>query len=361
MTACQIRDSLRWTTSLLAGALMACLCGAAWSQEAGKPEQRLRVVGGLGGVNQYTRHEAPFWTTELPRLSGGRYRAEIVPFDRAGIRGQEMLSMIKLGTVPMGTVLLSLGAAGDVELGAPDLAGLNPDMASLRRTVAAFRPHLERTLRERHGVELLALYTYPAQTLFCKSALAGLESVKGRRVRTSNASQADFVTALGGTAVSAPFAEILANMRAGTIDCALTGTMSGNTIGLHEQTTHLHTMAVSWGLSVFVAHGATWKAMPADLRQLLQRELPKLEASIWDESQRETEEGVACNSGAEACKSGKPGRMLAVRATAADEARRREILTATVLPNWVKRCGDGCADMWNRVLAPTTGLRANPN
>lgn len=346
--------------SLLIGALLACLCWPAWSQTSAGAEQKLRVVGGLGGVNQYIRHEAPFWTTELPRLSAGRFQAEIVPFDRAGIRGQEMLSMIKLGTVQLGTVLLAQGATRDVELGAPDLAGLNPDMAALRRNVAAFRPHMERTLRERHGVELLALYTYPAQTLFCQSALVSLEGVKGRRVRTANNSQSDFIAALGGIPVGVPFAEIMSNLRAGTIDCALTGTMSGNTIGLHEHTTHLHTLAVSWGLSFFAANGASWKAMPAELRSLLQRELPKLEASIWDEAQRETEEGVACNTGASACKSGKPGRMVVVRATAADEARRREILTGTVLPNWIKRCGEGCAEMWNRVLAPTTGIVAKP-
>jgi TRAP-type C4-dicarboxylate transport system substrate-binding protein len=356
-----LNPTLHFTrAALLFGCVLTCVGGPAWSQTPALAEQKLRVVGGLGGVNQYTRHEAPFWTTELPRLSGGRFQADIVPFDRAGIRGQEMLSMIKLGTVQLGTVLLSLGAARDVELGAPDLAGLNPDMATLRRTVSAFRPHLERTLRERHGVELLALYTYPAQTLFCNTALTSLESIKGRRVRTANVSQTDFVSALGATAIALPFTEVLPSLRSGAIDCALTGTMSGYTIGLNELTTHLHTLAVSWGLSVFVANGASWKAMPAELRGLLQRELPKVEAAIWEEAQRETEEGVACNSGAETCKSGKTGRMQVVRASPGDELRRREILTGTVLPNWIKRCGEGCAEMWNRVLAPATGIQAKP-
>ncbi len=350
----------RRAAQFLVGICLALLCGQAWSQAPAATERKLRVVGGLGGLNQYTRHEAPFWTTELPRLSGGRYQAEIVPFDRTGIRGQEMLSMIKLGTVPLGTVLLSLGAARDAELGAPDLAGLNPDMASLRRTAAAFRPHLERILLERHGVVLLAMYTYPAQTLFCKAALADLAAVKGHRVRTASVSQADFITALGGTAISAPFNEILSLLRTDSIDCALTGAMSGNTIGLHEQTTHLHTLAVSWGLSMFVANSATWKAMPIDLRSLLQAELPRLESKIWDEAQRETEEGIACNTGAAACTSGKPGQMVAVRASAADEIRRRQILTGVVLPSWIKRCGDSCAEMWNRVLAPSTGIQAKP-
>ena len=32
---------------------------------------RMRIVGGLAGVNQFTRHEEPFWTRELPALTRG--------------------------------------------------------------------------------------------------------------------------------------------------------------------------------------------------------------------------------------------------------------------------------------------------
>ncbi len=319
---------------------------------------KLRVVGGLAGLNQYTRNEAPFWTEQLKRLSGGKYTAEIVPFDRAGIRGQEMLSMVRLGTIPFGTLLLSQAAPKDAELAAPDLAGLNPDAASLKRSVAAFRPRLEALLRERHGAELLAVYAYPAQVLFCSKPLAGLADLRGRTVRTSSATQADWVDALGGKAVQIPFADIVANVRAGNVDCAITGTMSGNTIGLHQVTSHIHTMAVTWGLSVFVAHGATWKALPEDLRALLKRELPRLERDIWNESERETEEGVACNVGQASCRSGSPGHMTAVRPGSADQSLRRDILNSTVLPRWLQRCGSSCADSWNRYLAPLAGVDA---
>lgn len=325
---------------------------------AAAPPLRLRIVGGLGSLNQYTRHEAPFWTQRLSQLSGGRFVADIVPFDRAGIRGQELLSMVRLGTVPFGTLLLSQAAPKDAELGAPDLAGLNPDADALRRSVAAFRPRLAALLRERHGAELLAVYAYPAQVLFCRQPLAGLGGLRGRTVRIASPTQADWVEALGGRAVRTEFNEIVANVRAGNVDCAITGTMSGNTIGLHEATTHIHTMAVTWGLSVFVAHGATWRALPEALRQLLLRELPKVEQAVWDEAVRETEAGVLCNIGDRRCTGGRPGQMQAVRPSAADEVIRRSILTGTTLPRWLQRCGPGCAASWNQHLAEATGVRA---
>jgi TRAP-type C4-dicarboxylate transport system substrate-binding protein len=323
-----------------------------------QPAQRLRIVGGLAGLNVFVNHEEPFWSQELSRLSGGRYGAEIVPFDRAGIRSQEVLTLLRLGVVPFATVQVSSAGVKDAEILAVDLAGLNPDMKSLRRTVAAFRPYLETMLRERHGIEALALYAYPAQVVFCKQPWSGLDGLKGRRVRTSGPTQADWVEALGGQPVTTSFVDILPNLRGGSIDCAITGTMSGNTIGLHELTTHIHPMAITWGVSIFAANSAAWAAMPPDLQALLKRELPRLEKAVWDEAERETDDGLACNVGTASCRKGKRGQMTALPVSPADEQRRRAIFSATVLPRWVQRCGEGCAAVWNRSIAPVAGVEA---
>jgi TRAP-type C4-dicarboxylate transport system substrate-binding protein len=339
------------------GVLGACV-PAAWAQSAPSAPTHLRIVGGLAGLNQYRRHEEPFWTSELPRLSGGRASAEIVPFDRAGIRGQEVLRLVQLGAVPFGTALLTLSAAQDPELMAPDLAGLNPDMATLRRSVAAFRPYLEATLRERYGAELLALYVYPAQATFCTKPLGSLADLAGRRVRVSSATQGDWAAALGATPVTTSFAEMLAQVRSGNIDCAITGTMSGNTIGLHEATSHLHTMAVNWGLAAFVANGAAWSALPAELQALLKRELPRVERAVWTESADETGEGIACNTGAAGCTNGRKGRMVEVKESADDARRRRDILVGKVLPAWLQRCGPSCRTVWRQTIGPALGIEA---
>lgn len=317
----------------------------------------LRIVGGLAGINQFTRQEEPFWTRELPRLSGGRLRADVVAFDRAGIRGQDMLRLVQLGVVPFGTVLVSLSAVTDPLIGAPDLAGLNPDMATLRRHNAAYRPFLEKTLRERHGIELLAVYVYPAQMLFCKQPLGSLADLAGRRVRTSSPTQADWIEALGAKPVALPFAELVRGVRAGSAECALTGSMSGYTIGLQQQTRHLYTMPVTWGMSIFAANGNAWAALPTDLRTLLKQELLRLEQSIWADAERETGEGVRCLTGAQAC-GGTPGNMTVQAPSAADDQRRRGILTGTVIARWVQRCGSACADAWNQTIGPISGVEA---
>ena len=346
-----------WTVAAgLAAALVLLSSGMAGAPA--EPAQRIRIVGGLAGVNQYTRWEEPFWTKELPKLTGGRVSAEIVPFDRAGIRGQEMLRLMQLGVVPFGTALLSLSATQEPVFGAPDLAGLNPDMKSVRKSVVAFRPFLEKTLREQHGIELLAVYAYPAQVVFCNKPFASLADLATRRIRTSSPPQADLIEALGAVPVQTGFADIMTNMKSGNIECAITGTMSGNTIGLHQATTHIHSMAINWGLSIFGANAAAWNALPPDVRKMLQQELPKLEQSIWTEAERETGEGIACNTGSPTCAEGRRGKMIEVHASPTDDARRRTIFVGTVLARWVHRCGPQCAEVWNRTIGPAVGFEA---
>ncbi len=352
-----VRMCLCVALAAAASAAQAQAAPAAAAPAAAAP-YKLRIVGGLAGLNQYTRKEEPFWNKELARMSNGRFDAEIVPFDRAGVPGSEMLRLLQLGVVPFGTTLMSSFTAQHPEYTAPDLAGLNPDIATLKTTLAAFRPYLEKALRDQHGVEALAIYVYPAQVVFCKKPLRTLSDLSGRRIRVSSSTQADFVGALGGVPVLTGFAQIVPSLTAGNTECAITGTMSGNTLGLAGITTHVHSLPVTWGLAVFGANQTAWTALPPDLRALLRRELPRLEAAIWEESERETADGMACNQGASSCSGGTKGRMVVVPVSPQDDRSRQDILSATVLPRWVQRCGARCADIWNQTIGPVRGLVA---
>ena len=335
--------------------LVGLLAQPAAAQES---QFRIKVVGGLADVSQYVRYEEPFWRRRITELTNGRVAAEIAPFDRSGIRGQEMLQLMRLGVVPFGTALLAVISTEEPEFNAVDLPALSPDMATLRQTVTAFRPHLEQVLRQRYQIELLGVYTYPAQVTFCTRPFAGLSDLSGRRVRVSSVGQSEMVQALGATPVVTPFAEIIPAIRAGVVECAITGTLSGYAIGLHEVTTHVHAMAITWGISVFGANAGAWAALPRDVQERMRAGIAEMEAEIWAAADRETGEGLACNAGLPACTAARRGNMTIVPVSAADEAQRRRLLTEVVLPRWVSRCGPDCVDAWNERLAPVFGIQA---
>lgn len=325
---------------------------------AGNEPIRLNVVGGLASVNQYTRHEEPFWSKRVAEWTRGRVVADIQPFDKAGIRGEEMLRLLQLGVVPFGTSLLSQVSTNEPVLTAADLPGLNPDMTGLRKSVQAFRPYLTNMFKERYGIEVLAFYTYPAQALFCNRPFTNLSDLKGARIRTANLYQSLLIRALGAEPVQLPFAGLRNAVQSGQVHCAITGTMSGNTIGLHEVTTHISPLAFSWGISVFGANSMAWAALPEDIRSLLSKELANLERTIWDEADRETREGVLCNIGSADCLSGKKGKMIEVVPTDADKLRIKQAMEQSVLPGWIDNCGDECAAVWNDTIGPRLGIKA---
>jgi TRAP-type C4-dicarboxylate transport system substrate-binding protein len=174
----------------------------------------------------------------------------------------------------------------------------------------------------------------------------------------SSVTQSDFVSALGGVPVLTGFSQIMPSMASGNIDCAITAAMSGNKLGLQDVTSYQHTMPITWGLAMFAANSAVWATLPAELKTILNRELPKLEAAIWAESARETIEGVVCNTGGAACADGKKGKMIEVPATSADERKRRELL-AVALKQWQQRCTVRCVDIWNQTIGKVLGV-VNP-
>lgn len=343
---------------LLLGLALATPLRAARAEEPPSDRIDLKVVGGLADVSQFQRYEQPFWRHRVTELTHGRVHAEIQPFDRAGFRAEEMLPLMRLGVVPFGTALIAVVSSEEPEFNAVDLPALNPDIATLRETVRLYRPHLRELLRERYDVELLSVYTYPAQVTWCTRPFNSLGDLAGRRIRTSSVGQTEMFEALGATSVVIPFAEIVPAMKAGVVECAITGTLPGNNIGLPQVTTHVHAMAVTWGVSVFGANAATWQALPPDVRTAIRSGLADLETQIWASAERETGEGLACNAGQPGCVNGTPGHMTVVPVTAEDIARRRKLLTDTVLPRWVDRCGSDCAAAWNKYLGPAMGIMA---
>jgi TRAP-type C4-dicarboxylate transport system substrate-binding protein len=334
-------------------AMMCCVTSAAWGQDT----IRLKVVGGLAGVSQYIKLEKPFWENRIEAMSHGRVQAEIHPFDLSGLPGQEMLQLMRLGIVPFGTALLAVVTADEPELNAVDLPGLNPDIDALRTTVRLYRPHLVKVLRDKFGIELLAIYAYPAQVIFCAKPFTGLDDLAGRRVRTSSVGQSEMMTALGAVPVLTPFAEVVNAIRTGVVDCAITGTLSGNEIGLSSVTSHIYPMAISWGLSLFGANESVWQRLPDDVRDLLRSSISQLESDIWDAAERETIEGLECDTGSPRCHNQQSaGSMTLVPMTAQDEVRRHRLLVEAVLPGWIQRCGPSCATAWNEAMAPALGI-----
>ena len=318
----------------------------------------LTVMGSLGGTPQYRTIEEPFWAHQLAADSDGRITADITPFDQAGLKGFEALQMARLGVISFLTVPLSLISSEDPEANAADLPGLNPSIEAMRGNLEAYRPVLVDLYRTRYGLETLAIFSYPAQVLFCRDRFETLSDLAGRNIRVASGTQAGLVSALGARGIVLPFAEIRRAFANGTIDCTITGTLAGNVIGLSEVTHYVHRLTINWGLQIVVVNRATWRGLAPDVRDFLAWELATLEQRVLNWTGQATDQGLACDTVRGDCVDGVKGDMIPVAAAPGDRAVLDRILRIDILPKWAARCGEDCTAGWNRTIGRRMGLTA---
>lgn len=340
-------------------ALLLGLLAAGPGRAENRPPIPLRVVGFYTHAGLFAEFEAPFWTEEVPRITDGQLRPTIAPLESTGIREAELLSLVRLGVLPAATVPLALAAGDDPELSAVDLPGLNPDMATLRRSLDQWRGHLASVLADRYDIRLLALLIPTTQVVFCREPFTGLGDLAGRRVRVGAIAQADLLEALQAIPRVMPLGEVVAALRARSLDCAITGSMPGNRIGLPTVTSHVSRLPINWFVSAVAMNGAVWRNLPDQVRAALTTGLAGMERAVLDQAQAGIDDGFACNAGLPRCSGGTRGRMTVVN-EAWTEPQRRHLLETVLLPSWLRRCGAECAAVWNRIAAPAQGIWARP-
>jgi TRAP-type C4-dicarboxylate transport system substrate-binding protein len=346
--------------ALLAAALAAGLAGSAAAQA---PVTVQMVTQPGPGLPQFTRVDVPMLREGLPQRSNGRIQVTLASWPERNLNGPEIIRLVRSGQVDIGAVPLNT-VAGDVPLlDVVDLAGLNPSLDQARRVAQAVLPEVNREL-ERFGVRILAMYPFPAQVFFCRGEVRSLADLRGKRIRTGGGSSNDFVTAIGGQPTGIGFPEVYAALERGVVDCAITGSGSGNGARWYEVTNSLYTLPLFWSVSMYVVNVNWWNRLDPQVRQTLETTMREVEEAQWRLGGEATEDGIACNAGQrDGCRIGRlveQRPMTVHRPSQADTEALRTTLTSTVLPAWVRRCGARCGEIYNATVSPITGVRYQP-
>lgn len=332
---------------------------AAGAQAQELPKTQLRVVGGLSNLTAYNDYERPFWTKTIPDLSKGQVTADIKGFNEMGLKGPEVLRLMSQGVIEFGTATLAYFASDNPINEAIDLAGLAPDAKTAREVTKAFEPVYAKFYGQGNNVKLLGISTYPAQVLFCNAPVNSLADVKGKKVRTSSRTVAEFVEALGGVSVTMAFGEVVPAMQNKVVDCAITGSLSGYSAKWYEVSTHLMALPINWNQQIHAVNQKAWDKLDPKVQAFLQTNITKMVDDIWEGAARQTQEGFDCNTGAAACTLPVKGKMKLVEPSDADRALLKKVLNESVLPKWAARCSAQCVTDFNATVGKVVGLTAS--
>src|SRR5436305_12073752 len=239
----------------LAGALVS----GALAQDL--PKYQFKVIGLNAPTVASIVDEVPFWRETLTKASNGAITADITPLDQMGIDDKTMLRLLKLGVMDFAGMDISKMAGDDPRFEACDLAGLTLDPDKARAACDAYRAAIDRQMQKNWGAKLLAFGGNTPQVFWCRDIISGLDGFKAKKIRVFNNTMRDFLSGVGATAVSMAFAEVVPALNNGVVDCAVTGSLSGNTAGWPEVTKSIYPMSLGWSINVLAVNLNTWNRL----------------------------------------------------------------------------------------------------
>ncbi|MEM1079280.1 MAG: TRAP transporter substrate-binding protein [Pseudomonadota bacterium] len=317
----------------------------------------LNAVGTWSSLTNFQKHEEPFFNQRLNEASGGNIVGKIQSQSGLGLKGFEIMRLVKNGVFDFAFGLPGYVAAENAIFEGADLSSLTQDIDTQRKVSDAYFPTLEAAFEDIYNAKLLMLYPFPSQTLWCNGEVNGIADLDGKKIRVYSTTLGDFVEGVGGTSVTVAFSEVIPALEKGVVDCAITGTMSAYTAKWNQVATHAYTLRVGWGLAFGAMNMDKWNSLSADQQALLQTEIATLTEAMWAETATEDDVAISCITGG-ACEVGEPGSMTLVEPSEADLALRDTIATDVVLARWAERCGEDCAANWNETVGPILGLTA---
>jgi TRAP-type transport system periplasmic protein len=322
------------------------------------PKHNFKVIG-LNSPTPVSIHdEVPFWRKTITEASKGAITADITPLDQMGIDDKTMLRLLKLGVMDFAAMDISKMAGDDARFEGCDLAGLTLDPDAARKGCEAWRAVIDRQMQKNWNAKLLAFGGNTPQVFWCKDVVAGLAGLKGKKIRVFNNTMRDFLGGVGGTAVSMAFAEVVPALNAGVVDCAVTGSLSGNTAGWNEVTKSIYPMSLGWSINVLAVNLDTWKRIDAKTQAFLLEQFKAYEDKMWATIKTTTSEADNCNTGKQPCTMGKLATTTLVAVKPEEAETHKKLLEGAVLAGWAKRCGVECAKEWNATVGKALGLAA---
>jgi TRAP-type C4-dicarboxylate transport system substrate-binding protein len=353
----QTMNDRQFHPAALGFAAAALLASSLVSAAQELPKVHLKVMGGASFNAQFRELEKPFWEEEITERSGGQITAEITPVNELGLKGTEILRLMNVGVLDFATPILGYVAPDEPLSAAADLAGLSPNVEIARQVSEIWLPVLDKAYQEKHGIKLLGIWPYPAQVVFCKTEFQQLSDLQGFKIRTGNSSLAEFVEAIGATPVTMPIGEVVPSLDRGVVDCAITGTLPGYDFKWYEVTNYVYALPLGWSQMVQAVNLKTWNRLGPEVQEFLAEQIADLADRAWNRTEYETEQGFLCLTGSDECAFGEPADMTMIEISPDDEVFLKQALVDRIIPAWIERCGEHCAEEWNKTIGELRGLK----
>jgi TRAP-type C4-dicarboxylate transport system substrate-binding protein len=112
---------------------LACAFGIAAmsaTSPASAADVTIKAVGTWGNLTNYQKHEGPFWSEVIGKASGGSIKGEIKPQTDLGLKGFEIMRLLKQGVFNYAHGVMGYVSAENAMFDGVDLSSLAQDITT---------------------------------------------------------------------------------------------------------------------------------------------------------------------------------------------------------------------------------------
>jgi TRAP-type C4-dicarboxylate transport system substrate-binding protein len=306
-----------------------------------------KVVANTRLSSQFTVKWA--WLTEqLAKRTNGRFKLEVVSFPELGMTGTELIRMLNAGLLDAGEVVTGY-VSGEVPIieGA-QMVGVYENLDQARRSYEGWMKAVAEPNAKQMGGVPISTLAFTTQLLWSKFPVNTLADIKGKKIRIFAKAQADYMTALGATAVSIPIADVYSALERGVIDGCVTGPEIAAGFKYHEVVQYVTDLMLGPGAGYVVVSEKAWRGLPPDIRKEFEALLPEMRKMSWELAAKDDKQHLdtVISRGIKATIPAKPEWVPQLRKIAQEQ----------VAPAWASRSGPRAVPAFNEVIAPIVGF-----
>lgn len=319
---------------------------------------KLRVVGSWSSLSLYKEYEKPYWKKEFPKEFAST-KVRLSSLGQVKLKGAAVYRELSKGVFDVVSTVGGYVVSDSQTIAGLDFPAIANDLATAKKVVEAYRNTLDNALKTDFNSKLLAVVPYPSQVLFCKEKITSLKDLKGKKVRASGWTVAEFLDGVGATGITMSYSEVPQSLQRGVIDCAVTGGLSGYLSGWGEVSEYLYPLPIGgWAYVVTAMNMDTWNKFSKDEQAKLLKSIDKkVTVPAWVKTDYETSEGEKCLTGKD-CSYGKANKMTLVEVQDSDKTLSKEVLVTKVIPKWAKKVSPQIVKEWNDTVGKIVNITA---
>ncbi|MBW4655893.1 MAG: TRAP transporter substrate-binding protein [Kaiparowitsia implicata GSE-PSE-MK54-09C] len=222
---------------------------------------------------------------EVSAATDGQVNISVKAGGSLGFKGPDQLTAVRDGLVEMADINISQQVGVNPLFGVEGVPFLISSMEELKAYHAFVRPAFE-ALATENNQKILYLVPSPAQYVYLKVEVDGIEDFAGIPVRGADKNTVDIVSAMGMAGVAMPWGELIPALASGRVEGVATSATSGVDGKFWEFMKYIYPTNHTWGSNMVTINLDAWNKLSPEQQAAVEEVAARLEPEFWEVSRQ---------------------------------------------------------------------------